>query len=89
MLKIAKRTAGGAIVLMLLPLAVWLFGWHWQPGGNDGLLKALFWVTETVTAPWGILTSLILSAWFLWCLRFRLKAAVGLFILLSAAIGIG
>ncbi|NXZ87532.1 phosphatidylglycerophosphatase B [Serratia fonticola] len=89
MLKIAKRTAGGAIVLMLLPLAVWLFGWRWQPGGNDGLLKALFWVTETVTAPWGILTSLVLSAWFLWCLRFRLKAAVGLFILLSVAIGIG
>lgn len=89
MLDIAKRTAGGAIVLLLMPLAVWVSGWHWQPGGNEGLLKGLYWVTETVTAPWGIVTSLLLSAWFLWCLRFRLKPAVGLFILLSAAIAIG
>ncbi len=89
MLEIAKRTLCGAIVLLLMPLVVWFSGWQWQPGGNDGLLKGLYWVTETVTAPWGFLTSLIFSAWFLWCLRFRLKSAVGLFILLSAAIVIG
>lgn len=89
MFEIAKRTTGGAIVLLLMPLAVWFSGWRWQPGGDDDLLKGLYWVTETVTAPWGILTSLILSAWFLWCLRFRLKPAIGLLILLLAAIVIG
>lgn len=89
MLEIAKRTASGAMVLLLMPLVVWLSGWQWQPGGNDNLLKGLFWVTESVTAPWGILTSLLLSAWFLWCLRLRLKPAVGLFILLVATLAIG
>lgn len=89
MLEIAKRTAGGAIVLLLMPLAVWLSGWQWQPGGNETLLKGLYWVTETVSAPWGTITCVILAAWFLWCLRFRLKPAIGLLILLSAAIGIG
>ncbi|HEI8864876.1 phosphatidylglycerophosphatase B [Serratia sp. AKBS12] len=89
MFEIAKRTAGGAIVLLLMPLAAWFSGWLWQPGGNDTLLKVMFWLTETVTSPWGILTSVLLSAWFLWCLRFRLKPAIGLFLLLSAAILVG
>jgi phosphatidylglycerophosphatase B len=89
MYEIAKRTAGGALLLLLMPLVVWASGWHWQPGGNDRLLKALYWVTETVTSPWGILTSAILCGWFLWCLRFRLKAAIGLAILLFAALLIG
>ncbi|MHA7846757.1 phosphatidylglycerophosphatase B [Serratia sp. D1N4] len=89
MLEIAKRTASGALVLLLMPLVIWFSGWQWQPGGNNGLLKGLFWVTETVTAPWGVLTSLIFSSWFLWCLRFRLKPAIGVFMLLLASIAIG
>lgn len=89
MYEIAKRTAGGALLLLLMPLTVWVSGWHWQPGGNEPLLKALYWVTETVTSPWGILTSAILCGWFLWCLRFRLKAAIGLALLLFAALVIG
>ncbi|MFI8417003.1 phosphatidylglycerophosphatase B [Serratia sp. NPDC078593] len=89
MFEIAKRTAGGAIVLLLMPIAMWASGWLWQPGADDALLKPLFWLTETVTSPWGIITSVVLSAWFLWCLRFRLKPAIGLFVLLSAAILIG
>ncbi len=40
MYEIAKRTAGGALLLLLMPLAVWVSGWHWQPGGNEPLLKA-------------------------------------------------
>lgn len=76
MLEIAKRTASEALLLLLMPLVIWFSGWQWQPGGNNGVLKGLFWVTETVTAPWGVLTSLIFSSWFLWCLRFRLKPAI-------------
>ncbi|CAI1035587.1 phosphatidylglycerophosphatase B [Serratia quinivorans] len=89
MFEIAKRTAAGAIVLLLMPLAVWISGWQWQPGGDGRLLKGLYWLTETVTSPWGILTSIILGAWFLWCLRFRIKPAIGLLVLLSASILIG
>ena len=56
MLAIAKRTAVGAALLLIMPLAVWISGWQWQPGGGSLWLKMLFWVTETVTQPWGILT---------------------------------
>jgi phosphatidylglycerophosphatase B len=89
MLSIARRTAAGAAVLLVMPVAVWISGWTWQPGHNAWWLKMLYWVTETVTQPWGIITHVILCAWFLWCLRFRLRAALTLFALLAAAILIG
>lgn len=64
MLQIAKRITLGLIVLLAMPVSVWLCGWKWQPDGSDNVLKALFAMTETVTAPWGILTCLILGCWF-------------------------
>lgn len=76
MLSIARRTAAGAAILLIMPLTVWVSGWMWQPGQNATWLKTLYWVTETVTQPWGIITHIILCGWFLWCLRFRLRAAL-------------
>ena len=89
MLSIARRIAAGTGLLLIMPLLVLLFGWHWQPGGHSGWLKMLYWITETVTQPWGIITHVVLCGWFLWCLRFRLKAALMLFAILGAAIVIG
>lgn len=87
--EIAKRTAVGALLLLIMPMMLWVSGWHWCPGSNEMLLKGLYWVTATVTSPWGSLTSILLSAWFLWCLRLRPKAAIGLVMLLSATMLIG
>lgn len=86
MLKIAQRTTFGMLLLLIMPLGVWLSGWQWQPGESGLFLRILFWVTETVTSPWGTLTSLILSAWALWCLRFRLKPAILLILIMNGAI---
>lgn len=55
MLSIARRTAAGAAVLLVIPTVVWFSGWMWQPGQNETWLKALYWITETVTQPWGLL----------------------------------
>ncbi len=49
MFDIAKRTALGAVILMLMPAAVWISGWLWVPGGNPAVLRPLYWVTETVS----------------------------------------
>ncbi|SUW63772.1 Phosphatidylglycerophosphatase B [Buttiauxella agrestis] len=86
---IAKRTTIGAGILLIMPLTVWISGWQWVPGAQGAWLKMMYWVTETVTQPWGIITHVCLCAWFLWCLRFRLKAAVMLFAILGAAILVG
>ncbi|EAX3737919.1 phosphatidylglycerophosphatase B, partial [Salmonella enterica] len=55
MLSIARRTAAGAALLLIMPLAVWVSGWQWQPGHQVWWLKTLFWITETVTKPWGVI----------------------------------
>ncbi|EEQ05096.1 phosphatidylglycerophosphatase B [Yersinia bercovieri] len=89
MWNIAKRISVGTVILLLPTLIIWLSGWQWQPGGNESGLKGLFWVTETVTAPWGILTSALLGGWFLWCLRFRIKPAIGLLVILGGVIIVG
>ncbi|WP_342753598.1 phosphatidylglycerophosphatase B [Pantoea sp. MBD-2R] len=86
MFEIAKRTTLGAVLLLIMPLGVWFSGWQWQPVQMGFGHKLLFWLTETVTSPWGIVTSTVLCGWFLWCLRYRLKAAVILLVIVIAAI---
>lgn len=58
MFSIARRTAAGAAILLVMPLAVWVSGWAWKPGANTAWLKAMYWVTETVT-------HVLLCGWFL------------------------
>lgn len=86
---IAKRISLGAFILLLPAFIIWLSGWQWQPGSSESWLKGFFWLTETVTAPWGIVTSVLLGGWFLWCLRFRLKPAIGLLVILGGVIVLG
>lgn len=86
MREIFKRTTLGALLLLIMPVAVLISGWRWQPGEMGLAYRLLFWVTETVTSPWGIVTSAILSVWFLWCLRFRMKPAVLLIVIVIGAI---
>lgn len=86
MLSIAKRTTIGMLLLLILPVVTILSGWEWRPETAFLGLKGLFWLTETVTRPWGIMTHFILFIVFIWCLRFRLKAALMLFAILSVAI---
>ncbi|MEQ9917441.1 phosphatidylglycerophosphatase B [Pectobacterium aroidearum] len=89
MYEIAKRTTIGAVLLLIMPMIIWMSGWQWQPEYNGLWLRVLFWITETVTSPWGILTSIVLSIWFLWCLRFRLKPALGLLVIMAITVLIG
>lgn len=89
MYHIVRRVLLGTVILLAMPAVVWASGWLWTPGMNPDILRPLFWVTETVSEPWGILTTIVLCAWFLWCLRFRLKAAVVLVVILCASIVIG
>ena len=86
MFEIAKRTTSGALLLLIMPLGVWLSGWQWQPVDMGIGHRVLFWLTETVTSPWGIVTSTVLCGWFLWCLRYQLKSAIILLVIVIAAI---
>ncbi|XBS68226.1 phosphatidylglycerophosphatase B [Acerihabitans sp. KWT182] len=86
MFDIAKRTGIGAMVLMVIPLLAWVSGWQWHPDNEKWWWRVLFWITQTVTSPWGFITALVLICWFLWCLRFRWRPALALACILGAAL---
>lgn len=90
MYNIIKRITLGSLLLLIMPILLWVSGWHWCPGSNELLLKVLYWVTETATLPWGgVLASVILGSQFLWRLHLRYKAAIGVVILLYITILVG
>ncbi|MBI9401106.1 phosphatase PAP2 family protein [Escherichia coli] len=45
MRSIARRTAVGAALLLVMPVAVWISGWRWQPGEQSCLRS--HWQKET------------------------------------------
>ncbi|CUX96987.1 phosphatidylglycerophosphatase B [Candidatus Hoaglandella endobia] len=89
MFLIAKRTGIGALLLIILPLLLWVSGWQWQSGSDYRWLIGLYWLTQTVTSPWGILTSILLISWFFWCLPYRLKPALALVVILATTLLVG
>ncbi len=90
MRSIARRTAVGAALLLVMPVAVWISGWRWQPWRTKLATKSgFFGLLKLSPSPGGVITHLILFGWFLWCLRFRIKAAFVLFAILAAAILVG
>jgi phosphatidylglycerophosphatase B len=71
-----------------MPLAVWISGWMWQPGQNATWLKTLYWMTETVTQPWGIITHVLSAPGFCGACVFVARGADA-FVILGGAILVG
>lgn len=69
MLKQVKLICSGMLILLILPLGLWLYGWHWVPTKSDDWQLILFAFTETVTRPAGLITTGLLGSWLLWKLR--------------------
>ncbi len=89
MRSIARRTAVGAALLLVMPVAVWISGWRWQPGEQSWLLSGGFLGLLKLSPSPGRHYTFDLFGWFSWCLRFRIKAAFVLFAILAAAILVG
>lgn len=63
-----------ALVLLLLPFIILLTNWHWTPGQTFHQLPLLYGVTQTVTRPWGTLTSILLFIWLAYRMDWRGKS---------------
>ncbi|MCK3654360.1 phosphatidylglycerophosphatase [Pasteurellaceae bacterium Macca] len=55
------------IVMLAIPLVVWATGWQWQ--GDENVIFALdyplFWLTETGSAPYALITCVVLMLWLM------------------------
>lgn len=89
MLSLARPITITAALLLIMPVVLWLSGWQWQPDIADNSVIVWYWITQSVSRPWGIITHLLLSGWFLWCLRFRWSTAIIVFIIFTGVILLG
>ncbi|MXP56195.1 phosphatidylglycerophosphatase B [Pantoea sp. Mhis] len=89
MLKIIQRTTIGAIVLLLMPVTVLLSGWTWHPEEGSKLLIVMYWITQTVTHPWGLITSTLFSTLMVLTLRLRFWQSIFLIIIMNGAVAVG
>lgn len=86
MLSTAKRATLSVVLLLIMPIIVWISGWIWRPNGNSPQLESLYWITETSSFPWAVITSLLFSIWFVWLLNLSTKSAIRLIFILAIAI---
>ena len=54
---VIKKTIVPLILFLIIPLSVITVNWQWQPTSINNISKYLFWVTETASIPWAIITS--------------------------------
>lgn len=89
---IAKRTSIGALLLMIMPVLVWVSGWRWQPEREFRWMKEFYWLTQPITSfsvRSCVLFEALLIAWLIWCLRYRLKSAICLTLIITMTLLIG
>ncbi|UAY96974.1 phosphatase PAP2 family protein [Dickeya dadantii] len=56
-------------VLLVVPGIAWMTGWQWNPDAPSRLLTFFYFLTQTVSNPFGIITALFLLGALLWRLK--------------------
>lgn len=72
--------------LALVPLCFRLTGWQWWPEQKIPGGVMLYWATETVSQPWGIVTHLLLCTLFCFLLRLSGRQAILLVVILTVVV---
>lgn len=79
MRQLITTVGSGMLILLIVPVAVWCAGWHWQPQSSQLALPFLYAMTQTVTRPWGIVSTLVLGGALLSYLRWQGAGRIELF----------
>ncbi|WP_241572824.1 phosphatase PAP2 family protein [Rosenbergiella nectarea] len=86
MIKQLKQLTVGAILLLLPALLALAYGWHWNGQNNSVTAYPFYLFTQTVTRPWGILTSIILAAVLYRCTTSSLRNLGALLLLIVVVV---
>ena len=86
---VIKKTIVPLILFLIIPLSVITVNWQWQPTSINNTSKYFFWLTETASFPWAIITSGLLFLLFCLLLVNKTKKMISLLllILVSAMLG--
>ncbi|OCG09057.1 hypothetical protein A9G13_03100 [Gilliamella sp. wkB178] len=61
---VIKKTIALLAIFLIVPLVIIVANWHWQPESIDNTSEYFFWLTETASYPWAIITSTALFLLF-------------------------
>lgn len=80
-----------AMLLALLPILVWVFGWHWQISQSLGEHQPWFWLTLTGSFPFALLTTAAVLLFLNWRLKWSRQQLLrhGACLLLALLAGAG
>lgn len=90
MSKLLQKMVLSAFLLLLIPLTAFALSWKWHPAIFQTDLKLLFWLTETASAPWALISCFLLLLVFIWKLKVRsLKNIIKLTVILASSVIVG
>ncbi len=55
---VIKKTIAALAIFLVVPLFIIVINWHWLPDTLNDKSEYFFWVTETASYPWAIITSI-------------------------------
>lgn len=56
---VIKKTIATLAIFLVVPLFIIAINWHWLPDSLNNKTEYFFWITETASYPWAIITSII------------------------------
>jgi phosphatidylglycerophosphatase B len=87
---VIKKTIAVLAIFLIVPLTIIVINWHWQPNSLNITSEYFFWVTETASIYWALITSAFLL--ILFCLLLpnkSIKNIISLSLILVTALFIG
>ena len=82
---VIKKTIAVLIIFLIIPLSVTAVNWQWQPTSINSTSEYFFWLTETASFPWAIITSGLLFVLFCLLLANKTKKTILLLLILVSA----
>ncbi|WP_241648546.1 phosphatase PAP2 family protein [Rosenbergiella collisarenosi] len=79
----------GAGLLLIVPLVTLIFGWQWDPQRTSLTAYPFYLLTQTVTRPWGIMTSLVLGTLLYSASRSSMQSRAAWALLIVVVVGGG
>ncbi|MCX8650639.1 phosphatase PAP2 family protein [Gilliamella sp. B2776] len=56
---VIKKTMATLAIMLIIPLVIIAINWHWQPESLNDTSKYFFYITETASFPWAMMTSTV------------------------------
>ena len=82
---VIKKTIAVLTIFLIIPLSVTAVNWQWQPTSINSTSEYFFWLTETASFPWAIITSGLLFLLFCLLLANKTKKTILLLLILVSA----